>query len=168
MTRIYENPGFLKRNVISLVILIAVAIYGLWELWSAFNTTGDSSMGYIFGFGFIGGAVYGAYQLINDSADLVASMDLDEATGNSVVSLWRPFRSERLERPLSDIRNWRLYVKVGQRQMRNFFIYADHPGYPRTLQFDLRRVDIEGLRKVAPEAVEEFVSAVGGDPSVYR
>lgn len=168
MTRIYENPGFIKRNIISLAILVVVAVYGFWELWSAYNAAEDATMGYVFGLGFIGGAAFGAWQLINDNADLVASMDLDESTGETAITLWRPFRSEVLKRPLSDIRDWRLYIKVGQRQMRTFFIYADHPGYPRTLQFDLRRVDVDRLRKVAPEAVEEFVTAVGGDPSVYR
>ncbi len=167
MTRIYENHGFWMRNVVSLGILIAVAIYGLWELWAAYNSTEDATMGFLFGAGFLGGAAYGAWQLINDNADLVAAMDLDEATGDSVVSLWRPFWTEKLKRPAGDIRNWRFYVKVGARQMRTFYIYADHPSYPRTLQFDLRKANLDGLRKVAPEAVAEFEAALGADVAKY-
>lgn len=160
MTRIYENQGFWMRNVVSLGILIVVAIYGVWELWAAANGPQDGITGYLFGIGFVGGAAYGLYQLINDNADLVAAFDLDEATGRSVVSLWRPFWTEKLERPVADIRNWRFHVKIGQRQMRTFFIYADHPGYPRPLQFDLRRTNLDELRKVAPEAVAEFEAAI--------
>ena len=103
--------------------------------------------------------MYAIWQLINDSADTVATLEVDEATGASVVALWRPFWTDKLRIELARIRDWRFHVKVGKRNTRTFFIYADHPGYPRPLQFDLRRNDVEGLRKLAPEAVKEYEAA---------
>ena len=170
MTPVYVNKGFWWRQTLSLVAVILIGIYGLWELWSATYATGDyyspfgSILGigddrYLFGFAFTGGGIYGAWQLINDSADTVSTFEVDETTGNSVIKLWRPFWTEKLTMELSRIRDWRFHVKVAKRNLRTFFIYADHPGYPRPLQFDLRNAAYEGLRKIAPEAVAEYEAA---------
>jgi hypothetical protein len=170
VTRVYENRGFWWRQTLSLAAVILVAIYGGWELWSATYSTAEynSPVGqlfgigddrYLFGFIFLGGGLYAIWQLINDSSDTVATLDVDEATGASVVTLWRPFYSKTLAANVSAIRDWRFHVKIGNRNIRTYLIYADHPEYPRPLQFDLRRADVEGLRKFAGEAVAEFERA---------
>jgi hypothetical protein len=167
---VYVNKGFWWRQTLSLAAVILVAIYGLWELWSATYGSADyhspfgEIMGlgddrYVFGFIFLGGGLYGIWQLINDAADTVSTFEVDEATGASVVSLWRPFWTEKLTIELSRIRDWRFHVKVGKRNARTFFVFADHPGYPRPLQFDLRNASVEGLRTVAPEAFAEYEAA---------
>lgn len=171
MTRLYENKGYWWRQTISMGVVVVVAIYGVWELWSAtFTPATQTGMGQLFGIGddrflfgiaFVGGGVYALWQLINDAADTVVTFDVDDATGQSVVSLWRPFWTERLKVEVGRIRDWRFHVKVGNRNARTFLIYADHPGYPRPLQFDLRRADVEGLRKVAPDAVAEYEQKIG-------
>lgn len=169
MTRIFENRGFWWRQTLSLVVVVLVALYGAWELWSATFSTAEyhSPMGELFGIGddrymfgivFLGGGIIAAWQLIGDSRDTVSTFDADEA-GTSVVKLWRPLWTETLTADLAAIRDWRFYVKVGKRNMKSFYIYADHPNYPRPLQFDLRRNDAAGLRRVAPEAVAEYEAA---------
>jgi hypothetical protein len=114
---------------------------------------------YLFGIAFVGGGAFALWQLINDAADTVVTFDVDQATGQSLVAFWRPFWTEKLRADGSRIGNWRFHVKVGSRNMRSFFIYADHRDYPRPLQFDLARAGGEGLKKVAPGAVADFERA---------
>jgi hypothetical protein len=170
VTRVFDNRGFWWRQTLSLIAVILIGMYGAWELWSATFSTGEyaSPMGellgigddrYAFGILFLGGGIYAAWQLIEDSRDTVATFDVDEK-GASIATLWRPLRGLTLTADAGAVRNWRFYVKVGKRNMRSFFIYADHPSYPRPLQFDLRRNDPAGLRKVAPEAVAEYEAAM--------
>jgi hypothetical protein len=172
LTRLYENKGHWWRQTLSLVAVILVSFYGVWELWWATFGTGDyhSPMGemfgigddrYLFGIAFLFGGIYACWTLIRDSADVVSTFDLDEPTGMTLATLWRPGWTEKLVAPLSAIDNWRLYVKVGNRNVRTFYIYADHPNYRRPLNFDLRRANLEGLRRVAPEAVADFEAAAG-------
>jgi hypothetical protein len=66
-----------------------------------------------------------------------------------------------LSAPLSSITNWRPYVKITGRNIRTPYLYADHPGHPRPIVFDLRRADLDSLRKVAPEAIAEYESSIG-------
>jgi hypothetical protein len=170
MTRVFDNRGYWWRQTISLVVVVVVIIYGCWEIyWATFSTAEyHSPMGqllgigddrYLFGVLFFGGGLYAGWQLIEDSRDSVATFDLDVKTGATVATLWRPTGTVKLTADLAAIGNWRLYVKLGKRNSRTFYIYADHPGHPRPLQFDLRRNDAEGLRKVAPEAVAEYERA---------
>lgn len=172
MIRIYENKGHWWRHTLSLAAVILVSIYGAWELYWATFGTGEyhSPMGELFGIGddrylfgliFLFGGIYAGWQLIRDSSDVVATFDLDEASGETLTTLWRPGWTEKLIAPLSAIGNWRLYVKVGNRNVRTFYIYADHPNYRRPLNFDLRRTSLDGLRRVAPEAVADFEAATG-------
>lgn len=170
MTRIYENRGYWWRQTISFAIVILVTIYGAWELWQA-NSAPEgyvSPLGEMFGIGddrwlfgiaFLFGGIYGGWQLIRDSTDTVASVETDDA-GNSVVTLWRPFGPLKLRAALSALTDWRVYVKLGNRNTRAIYIYADHAGYPRPLQFDLRRGDPGGLRTLAPAAVAEYEAAI--------
>lgn len=165
MTRIYENKGYRTRQLISLGIIVAVVVYGLWELWYASTNPAPNGIamllglgqdGYAFGALFIAGGAWAYYTLLRDAADLVDTFDLDEATGETLTVIWRPLRAIRLAAPLSAITDWRLYVKVGARNARTAYIYASHPGHPRPIMFELRRADLEGLRKVAPEAVADY------------
>lgn len=171
MTRIYEHRGFWNRQFISLGIIVAVMIYGAWEVW--FATTGPAPTGgfgmlfgfgahdgYIFGILFILGGVYAFWTLLRDSADIVASLDRNEATGETVTTLWRPLGPLKLAAGPDGLTNWRMYVKVGGRNLRIAYIYADHADYPRPLVFDVRRADLTGLRTIAPEAVAEYEAAV--------
>lgn len=170
MTRIYENKGYRSRQLISLGIIVAVVIYGLWELWYASTDPEPAGIalllglgqdGYIFGAVFIAGGAYAYYTLLRDAADTVDTFDIDEATGATLTTIWRPIKSIRLSAPLSAITNWRPYVKITGRNIRTPYLYADHPGHPRPIVFDLRRADLDSLRKVAPEAVAEYESSIG-------
>ena len=163
MTPIYVHPGFWWRNTISVGVLVIVGVYGVWELWAAANGPADASVtGYLFGAAFVGGAAYGLWQLINDAADRVMTFDIDEATEKSVVAFWRPFWTDRIAADLARVSDWRFHVAIGSRNAKTFFVYADHKDYPRPLQFELRRgIGVEGLRKVAPEAVAEYERATG-------
>ena len=157
MTRIYAIPGAWVRNSVSLAILVAVALYGVWELWGAANGPADQqAISYAFGVAFVGGAAYGLWQTIADTADKVMTFDRDEASGRTLATLWRPFWTEKLVADLTAIGNWRFFVAIGNRNARTFFVLADHPGYPRPLKFELRPGIVEGLRKVAPEAIADF------------
>jgi hypothetical protein len=171
LTRIYENRGYWWRQTISFAIVVLVTIYGGWELWQASNAPEGyiSPLGQMFGIGddrwlfgvaFLFGGIYGGWQLIRDSTDIVASVEKD-AAGNSIVKLWRPFGPLVLRGDPSALTNWRVYIKLGSRNQRTIYIYADHSGYPRPLQFDLRRGDPGELRTLAPEAVAEFEAAMG-------
>lgn len=162
MTRIYENPGYIWRQRLSTAVLIVVGIYGVWELWAASQAEGDTTIGYMFGLVFVGGSVYAMRQIISDGRDLVALLDRDETTGQLIVTLWRPLWLERLTVEPGQLSGWRFHVKIGKRNARTFFVHADHPDYPRPLEFDLREgVNTDGLRALAPEAIDEFDVAIG-------
>lgn len=172
MTRIYENRGYRWRQTISFAIVVVVTIYGGWELWQANNAPEDyvSPLGqmigvgddrWVFGVAFLFGGIYGGWQLIRDSSDIVASVEADDA-GNSIVKLWRPYGPKAVSGGPSALTNWRVYVKLGSRNQRTIYIYADHSGYPRPLRFDLRRDDPGELRRLAPpDVIAEYETAVG-------
>jgi hypothetical protein len=162
MTRIYENPGYLWRQRISMGVLIVVGLYGVWELWSAAQGQGDTTLGYMFGLVFVGGSAYALRQIISDGRDLVGLLDRDETSGNLTATMWRPLSLKRIVAEPGQLTSWRFHVKLGKRNARTFFVYADHPGYPRPLQFDLRQgISTDGLKTLAPEAIDEFGRAVG-------
>jgi len=164
VTRVYFSPGANWRNVVSLVILVVVGLFGVWELWSAYSNNGGA-VDWLFGVAFVGGSVYGLLQLINDHADRVMTFDFDQESGATLTTLWRPFGTEKLKADRSRIVNWRFHVKIGNRNARTFFVYADHKDYPQSLQFELRSgIAHEGLRQFAPEAIAEFEQAVGITP----
>jgi len=163
VTRIYANPGFWRRSTLSIGVLILVAIYGIWELLSAARGPSEAATtGYMFGAIFFGGSLYALYQLYGDWRDLVATLDLDEASGRLIATLWQPQGPLKLPAGPGQLTNWRPHIKVGKRNARAFFMYADHAAYPRPLRFDLRPgVDISGLRRIAPEAIAEHDAAFG-------
>jgi hypothetical protein len=162
MTRIYENPGFWRRAILSIAFLFVAIVWGVWEFWSAATGPADAATtGYLFGALFVGGGLYALYQLAEDWRDLVSSLDFDEATGTMLVTVWQPQGPLKLAATKGQINNWRSYVKVGKRNARTFFVYADLVGYPRPLHFELRpAVDISGLRRIAPVAIAEHEAAI--------
>jgi hypothetical protein len=162
MSRIYDNSGFATRMNISSVVVVLVIIYGLWELWAAFNAGPDAgTSGYLFGFLFVAGGLYGMKQILDDARDMVVRFDADESNG--VASVWRPFIARRIEGDLGQFRNWRFHVKIPRANTRTYLLLTDHPANPRSLQIELRRgvAVSEGLRRIAPNAVEEFEEQAG-------
>jgi hypothetical protein len=162
MTRIYENPGFWRRALLSIGFLIAAILWGFWEFWSAATGPADAATtGYLFAALFVGGGLYALYQLAEDWRDLVSALDLDEATGAMLVTVWQPQGPLKLAAGKGQVTNWRSHVKIGKRNARTFFAHADFPGYPRPLRLELRpAVNVAGLRRVAPEAIAEYERAI--------
>ena len=162
MTRIYENPGFAKRNNISVIVLVAVVIYGIFELYTAFGTGSQDQMAAMFGVLFVGGGIYGAYTIWSEARDAVTAIDADFDTGRAAITLWRPFKSIVIEAPIDRLTGWRHWVKVGKRNMRTHFVIFNAEGYPNPLYVELTKGEMpEGFRKLAPAVVEEFEESTG-------
>lgn len=158
MTRIYENSGLATRMNVSCVVIAIAALFGAWELWSAYRAGGDSGTNYLFALFFFGGAAYAAKQLRDSVSDSVVSLDADTATGEAVITLWRPFSAKKITGPLDRLTDWQFQVKG---RTRTPILTAHHPDYPRPLEFELRPGTAvhENLRKLAPEAVAAFERA---------
>jgi hypothetical protein len=162
MIRIYENPGFAKRNNISVVVLVAVVIYGIFELYTAFGTGTPDQMAAMFGVLFVGGGIYGAYTIWTEARDAVMAIDVDEASGKAAISLWRPFKRLVIETPIDGLTGWRHWVKVGKRNMRTHYVIFNAAGYPNPLNVELTKGDMpDGFRKLSPAVVEEFEENTG-------
>ena len=163
MTRLYENRGFFRRQNGSAVVLVLVIIYGIFELWRAFSGPGDAT-GSLFGVLFVGGGIWGAYTLWTDGRDVIAALDADLATRQAVFTLWGPFTRKRLAESLDDVVEWRFWTKPGAPGQRSYFLHAVTRSHPRPLQIELKRGQPipEGLRQVAPAAIEEFETATRG------
>jgi hypothetical protein len=162
MTRIYENPGFAKRNNISVIVLVAVVIYGIFELYTAFGTGSQDQMAAMFGVLFVGGGIYGAYTIWSEARDAVTAIDVDEGAGRAAITLWRPFKSIVVEAPIDRLTGWRHWVKVGKRNMRTHFVIFNAEGYPNPLYVELTKGEMpEGFRKLSPAVVEEFEENTG-------
>jgi len=164
MTRIYANPGFARRMNISSAVTLFAILFGFWELWAALNAGPEGAgYGFLFAALFIGGGIYGMRQILADGADMVTALDVSESSGQATISLWRPFAPKRLEGSLDSLSEWRPYAKVA-RNFRTPMLLADHPAYPRPLQFEIGRgiALTEQFRALAPEALaslEESASA---------
>ena len=162
MTRIYENPGFARRNNISVLVLVAVTIYGFFELYTAFFTGSQDQMAAMFGVLFLGGGIYGAYTIWSEARDTVMTLDLDPATRRAKISLWRPFSTHVIDEPVDALTDWRHWVKVGKRNMQTHFVIFNAPSYPHPLHVELIKGELpEGFRQVSPAAVEEFEENTG-------
>ena len=86
MTRILDNRGMAMRSNVSLAILVAVFIYGIWEIWHAATVSGDPTA-WLFGVAFIGGSLYGLATTLKETRiDLQAAVMLAELQG-AVVDL---------------------------------------------------------------------------------
>jgi hypothetical protein len=162
MTRIYENPGYARRTNISVVVLIAVVIYGVWELLTAFGGGGSDPTAAMFGVLFVGGGIYGAHVLWTEGRDLVLALDVDPAGDRVAVTLWRPFRNLVLEAATDRLTGWRHWVKVGKRNLRTHFVIFNFEGYPRALQVELTSGEMPaGFRRIAPSVVADFEENTG-------
>lgn len=167
MTRLYENRRYFLRQNGSVVVLALAFAWGIFELWQAFGSAAGDSTGAMFGVLFIGGSAYGFYTMWVDGRDVIAILDADLATRQAVITLWGPFTRKRISLRLDDIVEWRFWTKVGSRSQRRYFLYAITPENPRPLQIELYRGQEvpEGLRQVAPAAIEEFETATKQSPS---
>jgi hypothetical protein len=165
MVRILHFRGMVTRSNISLAILSAVFLYGVLELWFALSGAGDT-MAVLFGAIFAGGAVYGLRQTLNETKDLVIIFDADPETGRAELHLWRPFGRKLIETTLDKLTGWRLWVQSGTRGQKSFLLLAKEPSYEGTLRFALARGQAipDMLRKIAPEAIEDFERETGVVP----
>lgn len=158
MTRIYENRNFSRRMNISVAVTLFAVLFGFWELWAAIRA-GPEGAGYGFMFAalFIGGGIYGFNQINTEGSHMVTALDLDEATGEAVATVWRPFSPKPVAGPLTAFTEWRPYTKQA-RSVRVHMLLADHPGYPKPLQFEIGSgVSMhERFRALAPEALAAF------------
>lgn len=164
MTRIYGNPRLARRMNGSFVVVIGAVLFGFWELWSAANAGAEAgSTGYLFAAFFIGGGIYGARQILTGYTDMVISLDVDRATGDATLAVWRPFVAKRIVGPLDRLSGWRPYAKQVQRNLRTSMLLADHPGHPRPLEFELGSgiVFNEDFRALARDADAAFERAAG-------
>lgn len=162
MTRIYENRGLATRMNVSCVVVAIAFLFGLWELWSAYRSGGESGTNYLFALFFIGGGAYAAKQLRDSVSDSVVSLDADMTTREATVTLWRPFSAKELAGSLDRLTDWQFQTKAGK--TRTPLLTAHHPDYPRPLEFELRpgaKVD-DKLRALAPDAVAAFERPPGG------
>jgi len=162
MTRIHESPGSARRSNISLVVLIAVFFYGLWELWHAATVTNDTTA-YLFGVIFVGGALYGARVTLAEARDLVNTFDLDPETGKTLISLWRPFHMKRIETSIDRVTDWRHWVQTGPRKQLSHYLLARTPFHDGMLRFAMQPgMEIKDeFRRIAPKAIKEFERETG-------
>ncbi len=163
VTRIFDDRGFAIRNWISTAILVVAIIWGIIELVRAAKGMSDQT-GYLFGAGFIAAAAYGGYRMLAEARDAIIRFDVDFGSGQSVATLWRPWGLQRLTVPLDALSGWRLYVSMRTRSQRSFLLRVNHPANPRPLYFDLKPgiTKIDGLRRLAPEAIVDFERDSGG------
>ncbi len=169
MTRIYGNPGFARRMNGSTVVIVLAVLFGFWEVYAALNPGPDGpGYGFLFAALFIGGGIYGMNQILTDGRDMVTALDVEDATGQATISLWRPFAARRIEGSLERLSGWRPYSKQA-RNVRTPMLLADHPDHPRPLQFELGRSIsfTDRFRALAPEATATFAQdgAAGVDAS---
>ena len=161
MTRIYDNPSIAKRSNISMIILVVVIIYGFWDLWHALSAGGGLTIDLAFGVLFIGGGIYGIWRTMTDARDMVTALDEGDGRAWSRSGV-RSSRSASTCR-LAALTRWRHYVKIGQRNARSHVILFNSTEHPHPLQIELQRgfVPSRGLRRLAPEAVEDFERDTG-------
>lgn len=164
MTRLLGNPGMARRSNISLAILIVIFCYGAWELWHAATVSG-STTDYLFGFLFVGGAVYGARTAINETKDLIIALDADPSSGEAVIELWRPFRKQQIETKLTELTDWRHWIQTASRGRQTHFLLVRAPSYEGMLRVELYpgiKIPDE-VRRLAPEAIADYERAIGVD-----
>ncbi len=164
MTRVYNDRGFLARSWGSMAILVMAVIWGVVEMVRAYVGAGDQT-GYLFGAGFMAAAAYGGYRMWSDTRDTIARLEADFASGQSVVTLWRPWGLQRLTAPLDQLSGWRMYISMRTRNQRSYLLRVGHPANRRPLQIELMpgRTDLDGLRRLAPEAIADFEMNTGGN-----
>ncbi len=157
-TRIYSNRGLARRTNGSLVVVIIAFIFGFFEIWRAAHAgpQGPGS-GYLFAILFLGGGVYAGRQLLSGTIDAVVWLDLDPSR-QATVALWRPFTTKQIAGPVDRLTGWRPFAKQVRRNMLQPMVLADHPDYPRPLEFEIGRgirID-DAFKTLAAEASGAF------------
>jgi hypothetical protein len=168
VTRLYQNAGYGTRMNLSCVVVAIAALFGVWELWSAWRAGGSDVTNYLFAAFFIGGAIYAAKQLLDGAANTVVALDADMSTRQAVITLWKPFSSKTISGSLDEFTDWQFQTRPGRG--RTPLLSTHHPRHPRPLEFELTpgsRVSQE-LQALAPEAVEAFERATVSDPMKRR
>jgi hypothetical protein len=163
MNRVYNDRNAALRNWGSMTVLVLAVLWGIAEIIRT-QMGAEDHTGYLFGAGFLAGAAYGGYRLFIDTRDTIMRLEADFASGQSVVTLWRPWGLSRLAAPLDALSGWRMYISLRTRAQRSYLLRVNHPGSPaRPLQIELMpgKTDIEGLRQVAPEAIRDFEMNIG-------
>jgi hypothetical protein len=158
VTRIYEHAGYRTRmNAFTVVIVIAV-LFGCFEIWTAYRTGGDGN-NYMFAAFFIGGAIYAGVQLRDQSVNTVVSLDVDPSSGQSVITLWRPFTSRTIAGSLDRLTDWQFQRRA--RRMPTPILTAHHPDNRGLLEFELKpgAPVSDQFRALAPEAIAAFDAA---------
>ena len=162
MIRLYNDRGLAARNWVSAGVLVVAVIWGIVEIVRAKIGASDTT-GFLFGVGFLAAAAYGAYRLTAEARDTIIRFEADFGNGQSVVTLWQPWGLRRLVAPLAELKGWRMYVAVKSRTQRTYLLRVNHPANPRPLQIALMpgKTDMDGLRRLAPEAIEDFETNIG-------
>jgi hypothetical protein len=157
MTPLYRHSGIWTRSVAYLVVVVAAALWGIFELWSAGRPgSSEAQSGALFGVLFLGGSVYAVWQIYNEWRDTIIALDRDP-DGKVVATRWSLTGPQKIR---GDLRNWRFHVAIVGRNTQAYFIYVDAAALPRPLRLDLSKgADLSGLRTIAPEAVAEFEQA---------
>ena len=162
MISVYDDRGFIWRSWLSTVILVVAVFWGIAELVRAQMGVSDST-GYLFGAGFIAAAAYGGYRMLADARDQIVRLAVDFDSGQAVVTQWRPWALQRLETTLDQLTGWRMFVAIKKRNQPTYLLRVNYPARPRPLHIELLPTlkAVDGLRRLAPEAIEEFEVRTG-------
>lgn len=163
MTRVFDDRGMAMRNWISAAVLAGAILWGIVEIGRTLVGVADDT-GYLFGFGFLAAAAYGAKRLLDDSRDSLVRLEVDFGSGESVATLWRPWGLQRLTAPVGRLSGWNFYIAVKTRQQRTYLLRFTHPARPDwPLQIVLApgMTALDGLRRLAPQAIEDFEANIG-------
>lgn len=158
MTPLYRNRSIWTRSIVYLAIVVAAALWGVFELWSASRPgSTEAQSGALFGVLFLGGSVYAVWQIYNEWRDTIVGLDRD-GDGKVVATRWSLTGPQKVT---GDLSNWRFHVAIVGRNTQAYFIYVDTPTLPRPLRLDLSKgADLSGVRTIAPEAVADFERAL--------
>ncbi len=162
MIRIYDDRGFVLRNWLSMAILVGATIWGVVEI-VRYQTGVSDNTGLLFGVGFLAASAYGGYRMFSDARDAIVRIEADFDSGQSAVTLWRPWGLHRLAAPLAALSGWRMYVAVKTRNQQTYLLQVNHADNPRPLHIELKPnvTPLDALRPLAPEAIEEFETRIG-------
>lgn len=162
MTRIYNDRGLVVRNWVSIAILVGAVLWGILEI-VRYRSGASDSTGLLFGIGFLAAAAYGAYRIVTDTRDSIVRIETDFDSGQSQIMLWQPWGMRRLAASRGQLGEWRMYISMKTRTQRSYLLRVNHPANPRPLQIELMpgKTDLDGLRRLAPEAIAEFEMNIG-------
>ena len=163
MVRVFDDRGMAWRNWLSTAILAAAVVWGIVEMLRTQMGAADDT-GYLFGFGFLAAAAYGAKKLLDDSRDSLVCLEADFDGGHSVATLWRPWGLQRLSAPIGRLSGWNLYIAIKTRQQHTYllrFTHPDRPDWPLQIVLPPTMTELDGLRRLAPQAIEDFEMRTG-------